>query len=252
MYRAMLLRRSSSAANPGLRLLRSSSAPLPSSTWCELEAAFGCPVINAYGMTEASHQMTSNPTPPGERRVGSVGRGAGAEVAVLTDGSVSVAPGDVGEIVVRGPGVMGEYLSPCSANDSARHDGWFRTGDLGSLDADGYLTLHGRMKEIINVGGEKVSPYEVESVVLHHPSIADAVAFAAPDRIRGEQVCLAVVLRDGIDSLDEHALRGFVADRLAPFKAPRRTVVVDRIPLGPTGKVQRSRLASLLGLADQK
>ncbi len=250
MYRAMLSRRSTTPAGPRLRLMRSSSAPLPPSTWCELEEAFECPVINAYGMTEASHQMTSNPTPPGERRVGSVGRGAGAEVAVLTDGSVSITPGDVGEIVVRGPGVMGEYLSPSSANEGAWHRGWFRTGDLGSLDGDGYLTLHGRIKEIINVGGEKVSPYEVESALLLHPSVTDAVAFAGPDRLRGEQVCLAVVLHGGVGSLDERDLRRFMADRLAPFKTPRRIIALDQIPLGPTGKVQRSQLSSLLGLAD--
>jgi acyl-CoA synthetase (AMP-forming)/AMP-acid ligase II len=194
--------------------------------------------------------MTSNPVPPGERRIGTVGPAAGADVAVLAEGSVTRTPGVVGEVVVRGAGVMREYSSPSSANDTAWHDGWFRTGDLGSLDPHGYLTLHGRLKELINVSGEKVSPYDVESVLLRHPSVSDAVAFAAPDRIRGEHVCVAVVLRAGVDSLDEHTLRRFAADRLASFKAPRRIIILDEIPVGPTGKVQRSRLSSVLGLAD--
>jgi acyl-CoA synthetase (AMP-forming)/AMP-acid ligase II len=251
MYRAMLARPSDVAVGARLRLLRSSSAPLPPSVWRELEDAFACPVVNAYGMTEASHQMASNPLPPGERRLGTVGPSAGAEIAVLADGAISRAPDVVGEVVVRGPGVMHEYLSPASANETAWHDGWFRTGDLGSLDGQSYLTLHGRIKEIINVSGEKVSPYEVEAVLLRHPSVVDAVAFAAPDRIRGEQVCVAVVLRRGVGSLDDLELRRFAADHLATFKTPRRVIELDQIPVGPTGKVQRARLSSLLGLADE-
>ena len=200
MYRAMLSRRGGRPPTSSrLRLLRSSSAPLPSITWRGLEDTFGCPVVNAYGMTEAAHQMTSNPLPPAERRIGTVGPAAGAEVAVLSDG----------EVVVRGPGVMRGYLSPSSANELAWHHGWFRTGDLGSLDSNGYLTLHGRIKEIINVGGEKVSPYEVEAVLLDHPSVVDAVAFAAPDRMRGEQVRVVVVAR---------RCRVGGRDRLAPVR----------------------------------
>jgi acyl-CoA synthetase (AMP-forming)/AMP-acid ligase II len=252
VYRAMLARPKEMPkeipVGRRLRLMRSSSAPLPPTVWRELEDAFACPVINAYGMTEASHQMTSNPVPPGERRVGTVGLPAGAEVAVLADGCVSRSPGMVGEVVVRGPGVMGEYLSPSSANDAAWHDGWFRTGDVGSLDGHGYLTLNGRLKEIINVSGEKVSPYEVESILMAHPAVVDAVAFAVPDRLRGEHVGVAVVLRGGAASLDEPELRRFAADRLASFKSPRQIIALNEIPLGPTGKVQRSRLSSLLGL----
>ncbi|MEP6661417.1 MAG: AMP-binding protein [Acidimicrobiales bacterium] len=242
MYRAMLSRGGGGPpTNSRLRLVRSSSAPLPSITWRGLEDTFGCPVVNAYGMTEAAHQMTSNPLPPGERRIGTVGSAAGAEVAVLPDG----------EVVVRGPGVMREYLSPSSANDSAWRDAWFRTGDLGSLDGSGYLTLHGRIKEIINVGGEKVSPYEVEAVLLDHPSVVDAVAFAAPDRMRGEQVRVIVVARGGVGSVEEIDLRRFVADRLASFKVPRRIITLAEIPVGPTGKVQRARMSALAGLDDE-
>jgi acyl-CoA synthetase (AMP-forming)/AMP-acid ligase II len=243
MYGAMLSRHGDHRTSvcSGLRLLRSSSAPLPPSIWRELEDTFGCPVVNAYGMTEAAHQMTSNPLPPGERRIGTVGPAAGAEVAVLPDG----------EVVVRGPGVMREYLSPSSANDTAWRNGWFRTGDLGSLDGRGYLTLHGRIKEIINVGGEKVSPYEVEAVLLDHPLVVEAVAFAAPDRMRGEQVRVVVVARGGVGSVEEIDLRRFVADRLAAFKVPRRIITLAEIPVGPTGKVQRSRMSALVGLGDE-
>lgn len=247
MYRAMLSR-PASYADHQLRFVRSSSAPLPSSVWRDLEDAFGCPVVNAYGMTEASHQMTSNPLPPDERRIGSVGRSAGARVALLLDEAVSTTPGVVGEVIVSGPGVMGHYLSPTSANDAAWHSGWFRTGDLGSLDENCYLTLHGRIKELINVGGEKVSPYEVEAILLNHPSVIDAVAFATADRLRGESVCAAVVMRGGVGSLDESGLRQFLADRLAAFKAPRRIIALDQIPLGPTGKIQRSQMSSILGI----
>ena len=248
-YNTLLRRANPTASPPGLRFARSSSAPLPAVVAERLERVLSCPVINAYGMTEASHQMTSNPVPPGERRAGTVGRPAGADVAVLAADTVATTPGVLGEVVVRGPGLMAGYLAPAEANASAWHDGWFRTGDLGSLDDAGYLTLHGRIKEIINVAGEKVSPYEVEAALREHPGVADVVAFAAPDRLRGEQVCVAVVAHATCDDLTPAALQAFAAERLATFKAPRRIVMTDEIPLGPTGKVQRSRLAALLGLA---
>lgn len=252
MYQAMLLRGpeddaempSSGRALP-LRFLRSSSAPLPGRVWRELEERFGCPVLNAYGMTEASHQMASNPLPPGERRIGTVGTSAGADVAVLVDGSVTQAPDREGEVVVRGSGVIEAYLSPLTANEGAWVDGWFRTGDAGRLDADGYLTLVGRLKEIINVAGEKVSPFEVEAAFLDHPDVAEVVAFAAPDDLRGECVALAVVARGPVSEPD---LRRYGAERLTRAKVPARVVQVESIPLGPTGKVQRVRLAAQLGL----
>jgi len=249
VYRAALAR-SGPTHCESLRLLRSSSAALPPTLWREMEDRFGCPVINAYGMTEASHQMTSNPLPPGERRLGTVGRSAGAEVSVLVDGVATTAAEVTGEVVVRGPGVIDRYVSASASEASSHHHEWFRTGDLGSIDADGYLTLHGRIKEIINVAGEKVSPFEVEAALMQHPAVADAAAFAAPDRLRGEQVCVAVVFRQDVDHPSQTDLHRFAADRLASFKVPRRLVVVPAIPLGPTGKIQRTRLAQQLGLDD--
>ena len=206
MYMAMLLRSGAALKAPGLRFVRSSSAPLVPSIAAELESALDCPVINSYGMTEASHQMTSNPIPPGERRPGTVGRSAGAEIAVLNHGVIASTAGVSGEVVVRGPGLMDGYLAPLGANETAWHESWFRTGDVGSMDADGYLTLHGRIKEIINVAGEKVSPYEVEAVLLGHPQVAEVVAFASPDRLRGERVCVAIVARSGSDELTPAAM----------------------------------------------
>ncbi len=247
-YNTLLLRGDRRVDGHALRFVRSSSAPLAPVVAERLERMLGCPVINSYGMTEASHQMASNPLPPRERRLGTVGLPAGAEVAVLSDGRVSSAPGASGEVVVNGPGLMAGYLAPAAANESAWHGTWFRTGDLGSLDVDGYLTLIGRIKEIINVAGEKVSPYEVEAAIREHPGVADVVAFGAPDRLRGEQVCVAVVVRpDGV-GLSPASLRAFGAERLAKFMVPRQVIVVDEIPLGATGKVQRSQLAATLGL----
>ena len=247
IYRAALTRSAPERAEP-LRFLRSSSAPLPTNVWQHLEATFQCPVVNSYGMTEASHQMTSNPLPPDERRLGTVGPSAGSEVSILEDGHVTDVRGVVGEVVVRGPSVIEGYAPTSSLTPDSHTDGWFRTGDLGSLDAAGYLTLHGRIKEIINVAGEKVSPFEVEEVVGLHPAVAEAVAFAAPDHLRGEQVCVAVVLHERADRPTDRDLQRFAAETLAPFKVPRRFVLMKSIPLGPTGKVQRARLAAQLGL----
>ena len=246
MYAALMLHPERIRTNGRFRVVRSSSAALPDSVWNDAESVLGCPLLNAYGMTEASHQMASNPLPPHRRIVGTVGPGAGAQVAVLVDGHLTTAADVRGEIVVKGPGVMARYISPASANDHAWHDGWLRTGDTGCLDESGYLTLHGRIKEIINVAGEKVSPFEVEAAMLLHPDVTDAVAFAVPDRLRGERVAAAVVLRTGCSGLDEAALRRFIGDRMVNFKVPRRIVALDRIPLGPTGKVQRMALAHVL------
>lgn len=245
MYGAMLLREAEGPPPGNLRFVRSSSSVLPASTWRGLESALGCVVVNAFGMTEAAHQMASNPLAPLDQRIDTVGRSAGSEVAILNAGAVTTTP-STGEVVVRGPSLMSGYLSPPGADHDAWQDGWFRTGDLGSLDADGYLTLHGRLKEIINVAGEKVSPFEVEAVFRDHPAVADVVAFAGPHRLRGEQVCVAVVLREGAQSPQKSDWRTLTEDRLAAFKRPRRIVEVDAIPLGPTGKVQRARLAEQL------
>jgi len=231
-----------------LRLLRSSSAAMPPQVMSRLEALFDAPLIEAYGMTEASHQMASNPLPPGRRRAGTVGTAAGVELAIMDEAGRLLASGSTGEIVIRGPGVTAGYENNPQANAGAFVDGWFRTGDQGVIDGDGYLSINGRLKEIINRGGEKISPREVDEVLLDHPAVAQVVTFALPHDSLGEDVGAAVVLHAG-ETTSERELRGFVGRRLADFKVPRRIVFVDEIPKGPTGKLQRIGLAARLGLA---
>jgi acyl-CoA synthetase (AMP-forming)/AMP-acid ligase II len=221
----------------GLRFARSCSSPLPVPLQRELEEQLSVPLLQAYGMSEAAHQMASNPLPPKERRAGTVGLATGVDVAVLDPDWNQVPAGREGEIAVRGPSVIDAYLDNEEANASQFRDGWFRTGDSGSVSADGYIELHGRLKELINRGGEKISPYEVEDVLLTHPSVAEAVVFAAPDAKYGEQVAAAVVASDGELSADD--VRAHCAEQLAGFKVPAQVSIVDEIPKGPTGKVQR-------------
>ncbi|RKG91034.1 acyl--CoA ligase [Corallococcus terminator] len=230
-----------------LRFIRSSSASLPPQVMEELERVFGVPVIESYGMTEAAHQMASNPLPPHPRHAGSVGLAAGPEVAIMDDAGAMLTPGGLGEVVIRGPNVMTGYVNNPEANARAFTHGWFRTGDQGTLDAEGYLRLTGRLKELINRGGEKVSPLEVDTVLLDHPAVQQAVTFALPHPKLGEDVAAAVVLREGLQAT-ERELRDFVSARVADFKVPRRIVVLTELPKGPTGKVQRIGLAERLGL----
>jgi len=230
-----------------LRVIRSSSAALPPRVLEDLERLCKVPVVEAYGMTEASHQMTSNPLPPRVRKPGSVGPAAGPEVAVMDPDGRLLERGEIGEVVIRGPNVTQGYDHNEDANKTAFTHGWFRTGDQGYLDADGYLFLTGRLKELINRGGEKIAPREIDEVLLDHPAVAQAVAFAIPHATLGEEVAAAVVVRDGAVA-SEIELRRFAADRLVPFKVPCRVLVVDEIPKGPTGKVQRIGLAEKLGL----
>lgn len=230
-----------------LRFIRSSSSALPRTTLAGLERVFGVPVIEAYGMTEAAHQMASNPLPPRERRPGSVGIAAGPEIAIMNEQGDLLPPGVTGEIVIRGPNVTSGYVNNPAANAAAFTHGWFRTGDQGVLDADGYLTLNGRLKELINRGGEKIAPVEIDEILLQHPAVAQALTFAMPHPTLGEDVAAAVVLRDGAE-VSERALRELVASRLSYFKVPRRILVLDAIPKGATGKPQRIGLAARLGL----
>jgi acyl-CoA synthetase (AMP-forming)/AMP-acid ligase II len=255
MYQAILARAGRNQevlARAGLRLLRSSSASLPPQVMLELEKAFGCPVIESYGMTEATHQMTSNPLPPAPRKPGSVGIAAGPAVRVCAPDGSALAAGEQGEVVISGPNVTRGYEANPTANAEAffQADGrrWFRTGDQGRMDEEGYLRITGRLKEIINRGGEKVSPLEVDEVVMDHPAIRQCVTFAMPHDKLGEEVAVAVVLRDG-EQATEQEIRTFVAGRLAAFKVPRRVVVLAEIPKGATGKLQRIGLAAKLGLA---
>jgi acyl-CoA synthetase (AMP-forming)/AMP-acid ligase II len=230
-----------------LRVIRSSSSSLPPQVIRELEERFGAPVIEAYGMTEAAHQMASNPLPPATRKPGTVGLAAGPEVAIMGEDGSLLAPGATGEIVIRGPNVTAGYANNPKANAEAFRNDWFRTGDQGVMDVDGYLTITGRLKEIINRGGEKISPREVDEVLMDHPAVRQVVTFALPHDKLGEDVGAAVVLREGA-SATEKQLREFAATRLAPFKVPRRVVFLDEIPKGATGKLQRIGLAEKLGL----
>jgi len=230
-----------------LRFLRSSSAALPPRVMAELERVFQAPVLEAYGMTEAAHQIASNPLPPRQRRPGSVGLAAGPTIAIMGDRGQLLSPGQMGEIVIQGPNVTRGYENNVDANKAAFVGEWFRTGDQGSLDEDGYLTITGRLKEIINRGGEKISPCEVDLALLDHPAVAQAVTFAMPHPGLGEDVAAAVVLRPGA-STTEQGVREFVAARLADFKVPARVLFLDDIPKGPTGKLQRVGLAQTLGL----
>ena len=235
------------AAHP-LRFLRSSSSSIPPQVIAELEAVFKAPLIESYGMTEASHQMASNPLPPAVRKPGTVGRAAGPEIAIMDEDGNLLPAGGTGEIVIRGANVTAGYENNPKANAEAFTHGWFRTGDQGCLDADGYLSITGRLKEIINRGGEKISPREVDEVLMDHPAVSQVVTFAIPHDKLGEDVGAVVVLRDG-QAVGERELRDFVAKRLADYKVPRRIVFIDEIPKGATGKLQRIGLAAKLGLA---
>jgi len=235
------------AAQP-LRLIRSSSSSLPPQVMAELEETFGCPVIESYGMTEAAHQMASNPLPPAARKPGSVGIAAGPEVAIMDPDGNLMDQGATGEVVIRGPNVTAGYEANPKANAENFTNGWFRTGDQGVLDAEGYLSITGRLKEIINRGGEKISPREVDEVLMDHEAVAQVVTFAMPHPKLGEEVAAAVVLREGASATDRE-IRDFVATRLADFKVPRKLLILDEIPKGATGKLQRIGLAEKLGLA---
>jgi acyl-CoA synthetase (AMP-forming)/AMP-acid ligase II/acyl carrier protein len=247
MHQAILERAAAGETGAPLRFVRSSSASLPPRVMAALEETFGCPVVEAYGMTEAAHQMTSNPTGAGTQKPGAVGLPAGPEVAIMDEAGRLLGQGETGEVVIRGANVTAGYVANPEANTSAFTDGWFRTGDEGHLDADGYLFLSGRIKELINRGGEKIAPREIDEVLLDHPAVQQATAFAAEHPRLGEEVAAAVVRAPGAE-VTERQLQAFVGTRLAHFKVPRRIVFVDEVPKGPTGKLQRIGLADTLGV----
>jgi acyl-CoA synthetase (AMP-forming)/AMP-acid ligase II len=226
-----------------LRFLRSASSPLPPTLAARLEGDLDVPVLEAYGMTEATHQMASNPLPPAERRPGSVGVATNIELDVVDASWTPVGREEPGEVVVRGPSITSGYLDNPEANADSFRDGWFRTGDLGRLSADGYLRLVGRVKEMINRAGEKISPREVDEVLLTYPGVVEAATYAAPDAKYGEVVHAAVVTRETVEPRD---LMAYCGGQLAAFKVPVTIHVVDAIPKGATGKVQRSQLAQAL------
>lgn len=225
-----------------LRFIRSSSAALPPAVLTQLEVTFNTPVIESYGMTEAAHQMASNPLPPLQRKTGSVGKAAGPEVAIMDEVGNLLPTEALGEVVIRGANVTSGYADNPTANATAFTRGWFRTGDQGYLDSDGYLFLTGRLKELINRGGEKVAPREVDDALLEHPAVAQAVTFAIPHPTLGEDVASAVVLREQA-AATEPMIRHYLFGRLADFKIPSQVLIVNEIPKGATGKLQRIGLA---------
>jgi acyl-CoA synthetase (AMP-forming)/AMP-acid ligase II len=250
MHQAILARAPRSkdiVAAARLRFIRSSSSSLPPQVMKALEETFHAPVVEAYAMTEASHQMTSNPLPPRPRKAGTVGVAAGPEVGIMDEKGELLERGSVGEIVIRGDNVTLGYENNPKANAENFTNGWFRTGDQGVMDEEGYLSITGRLKEIINRGGEKISPREVDDVLMDHPAVQQVVTFAMPHPKLGEEVAAAVVLREG-QQATEHEIREFAAEHLADFKVPRKVLFLDEIPKGATGKLQRIGLAEKLGL----
>ena len=232
-----------------LRFIRSGSAPLPFHILMELESSFDAPVIEYYAMTETtSAPIACNPLPPGRRKTGSAGKPVSLGVAIMDERGALLTNGQTGEVIVRGPGVMPGYDGDAQATEAAFTDGWFKTGDLGFFDDDGYLFLAGRAREIVNRGGEKIAPQEVDQLLLQHPAVAEAVTFAVPHPTLGEDVASAVVLRSPHVATPKE-IRQFAIGRIADFKVPRQILIVSKIPKGPTGKVQRIGLAAKLGLA---
>jgi acyl-CoA synthetase (AMP-forming)/AMP-acid ligase II len=242
----LLRRQPEIAGQVHLRFIRSCSSSLAPQLAEELEEVFGAPVLEAYGMTEAAHQITSNPLPPSPHKFGSVGRATGSvQISILDEGGNSLPENDSGEICIRGENVMDGYENNPAANLAGFCRGWLRTGDIGYLDGDGYLFIQGRLKEIINRGGEKISPREIDEVLLRHPAVRQAVTFAIPHPSLGEDVAAAVVLGDG-QTVSARELRQTAAASLASFKVPRQIVFVQEIPKGATGKIQRVGLAEIL------
>ncbi len=250
MHQAIIARASKNLdviARHPLRFMRSSSSSMPPQVIAELESIFKAPLVEAYGMTEATHQMCSNPLPPAVRKPGTVGVAAGPEVAIMGEDGSLLPRGSTGEIVIRGPNVTAGYENNPQANAEAFTNGWFRTGDQGVMDAEGYVSITGRLKEIINRGGEKVSPREVDEILMDHPAVAQVVCFGMPHPKLGEEVAAAVVLREG-QQASERELQAFVAGRAAEFKVPKKILILEEIPKGATGKLQRIGLAAKLGL----
>jgi acyl-CoA synthetase (AMP-forming)/AMP-acid ligase II len=242
----LLLARAEPGAKPvgaeKLRFIRSCSAALAPQVMHDLEAAFGAPVLEAYGMTEAAHQMASNPLPPASRKPGSVGSGTNVGISIRDEKGNPLPAGERGEVCIHGPNVIRGYENNPEANATAFFGDWFRTGDQGVLDAAGYLSLTGRLKELINRGGEKIAPREIDEVLLAHPAVAEAVCFGAPHPTWGEEVAAAIVLREGSEA-SESDIIAHCRERLADFKRPKQIFITTGIPRTATGKIQRRLVA---------
>lgn len=230
-----------------LRLIRSSSASLPPAVFNDLNDVFSCPVIEAYGMTEATHQMTSNPLPPKQQKAGFVGLPAGPEVCIMNENGEVLKQGDEGEVCIKGENVTLGYDNNEEANKTSFTNGWFRTGDQGYFDNEGYLKISGRLKEIINKGGEKISPLEVDNVLMDHPLIDQAVCFGYEDKMLGENIASAIIIKSG-EICSENDVLEYAKEKLAKFKIPKKIFFVEEIPKGATGKLQRNVLAKKFGL----
>jgi acyl-CoA synthetase (AMP-forming)/AMP-acid ligase II len=224
-----------------LRFISSAGAALPEEVREEMERVLGIPVLEHYGSSETA-QLAANSPPPGRSKPGTCGVPWPDTIIIAGPDGRRLPPGEQGEILVQGPTVMTGYLNTPELNRSAFIDGWYRTGDIGSLDADGFLTLHGRKRETINRGSEKIAPIEIDQALMRHPDVVEAAAYGVPHPRLGEDVAAAVVLRPGAHATPIE-LRDFISERLARFKIPRRITIVDQLPRGLTGKVQRNRLS---------
>ena len=250
MHQAILLRaqkNSDKAKKLNLRFIRSSSASLPPAIFEQLNDIFQTPVIEAYGMTEATHQMTSNPLPPAIQKPGLVGMPAGPEICIMNDKNEKLSLGEIGEICIKGDNVTNGYENNPEANQQSFVNDWFRTGDEGFFDEDGYLKISGRLKEIINKGGEKISPLEVDNILMDFPPIEQALCFGYKDKMLGEDIAVAIKLKEN-KSCTEDDIKSYANEKLAKFKIPKKIFVVEDIPKGATGKLQRIGLAKKFGL----
>ena len=252
MHQAILLRAEKKlelAKNLKLKFIRSSSASLPPAVFEKLNNVFKCPVIEAYGMTEATHQMTSNPLPPKIQKPGFVGIPAGPDVCIMDDADKILNQGETGEVCIKGNNVTLGYDNNPEANKKSFSNGWFRTGDQGYFDQDGYLKISGRLKEIINKGGEKISPLEVDNILMDHPLIEQAVCFGYEDKMLGEEIAAAIIVKEG-QNCSEIDVKNYAEEKLAKFKIPKKIFFVNEIPKGATGKLQRNVLAKNFGLSN--
>ena len=250
MHQAILLRAEKKlelAKNLKLKFIRSSSASLPPAVFEKLNNVFKCPVIEAYGMTEATHQMTSNPLPPKIQKPGFVGIPAGPDVCIMDDTDKILNQGETGEVCIKGNNVTLGYDNNPEANKKSFSNGWFRTGDQGYFDQDGFLKISGRLKEIINKGGEKISPLEVDNILMDHPLIEQAVCFGYEDKMLGEEIAAAIIVKEG-QNCSEMDVKNYAEEKLAKFKIPKKIFFVNEIPKGATGKLQRNVLAKNFGL----
>ena len=250
MHQAILLRaqkNSDKAKKLNLRFIRSSSASLPPAIFEQLNDIFQTPVIEAYGMTEATHQMASNPLPPAIQKPGLVGMPAGPEICIMNDKNEKLSQGEIGEICIKGSNVTNGYENNPEANKQSFVNDWFRTGDEGFFDEDGYLKISGRLKEIINKGGEKISPLEVDNILMDFPPIDQALCFGYKDKMLGEDIAVAIKLKEN-KSCTEDDIKSYANEKLAKFKIPKKIFIVEDIPKGATGKLQRIGLAKKFGL----